>query len=257
MCVARGFHTFGKAWRYMNCFDKWAKKPPTLCGAFFMRPVRRLSLVEQTAAHLREGIGSGRWGDCLPGVLRLAETLDVSKDIVRAALRQIEQEGVLAPAGHGRRRMVINPVRGDSPRRSLRVVILLLVRLEDQNSSMQRLVLQLQRRLEGAGHTCVFAPKSQSELKHSVARIARLVKAVTADAWVVLGGDLDLLRWFSAQPVPTLVVGGRQDVPMAGVGMDGIQLLSETTRQLIAAGHRRIVMMCPRSWRQPTLSRVV
>ena|SRR5436190_17295932 len=222
-----------------------------------MRPVHRLSLVEQTAAHLREGIARGRWGDQLPGVLRLATELDVSKDTVRAALRQIEHEGVLAPAGHGRRRIVVSPVTTSSARRSLRVVILFRDPLEDQNSGMQRLVLQLQRRLESTGHTCVFAPKSQIELNFSVPRVARLMRAMTADAWLVVGGDLELLKWFAAQPVPALVIGGRQDLPMAGVGMDGIQLLCDLTRHLITLGHRRIVMVCPRSWRTPTPSQVV
>ena len=50
------------------------------------RPLRRLPLVEQTAAHLREGFQSGRWAGLLPGVVPLAEELMVSKDIAREAL---------------------------------------------------------------------------------------------------------------------------------------------------------------------------
>ncbi len=43
-----------------------------------MHPIRRLSLAEQTAAHLREGLLAGRWRGTLPGVARLAAELDVS-----------------------------------------------------------------------------------------------------------------------------------------------------------------------------------
>jgi hypothetical protein len=43
------------------------------------QPLRRQPLVEQTAAHLREGFVSGRWTGHLPGVLQLAEELVVSK----------------------------------------------------------------------------------------------------------------------------------------------------------------------------------
>ena len=51
--------------------------------------LRRLpTLVEQTAAHLREGFQSGRWAGPLPGVVPLANALTVSKDIVRTALKQ-------------------------------------------------------------------------------------------------------------------------------------------------------------------------
>ena len=43
-----------------------------------MHPIRRLSLAEQTAAHLREGLRRGRWRGTLPGLVRLAAELDVS-----------------------------------------------------------------------------------------------------------------------------------------------------------------------------------
>lgn len=222
-----------------------------------MRPVHRLSLVEQTAAHLREGIRSGRWSGQLPGVLRLATTLDVSKDTVRAALRIIEQEGFLTGMGHGRNRTVVSSEKAIGSRRPLRVALLFRDALEDQNSSMQRLVLQVQRRVEAAGHTCFFAPRTQTGLKFSVARIARVVNLTPADAWIVAGGDLPLLQWFAQQSVPAMALGGRHGADLAGTGVDGTPLIREVTRRLLDLGHRRIVMMCPRAWREPTRSRVV
>jgi DNA-binding LacI/PurR family transcriptional regulator len=183
--------------------------------------------------------------------------LDVSKDTVRSALLMIEQEGVLTGMGHGRRRAVVSPEKAVSARRTLRVVILFRDPLVEQNSSMQRLLLQLQRRVEGAGHACIFAPKSQSELNSSVPRIARMVHAMQGDAWVVVGGDLELLHWFAAQPLPAMALGGRQGAALAGTGVDGVPLLRAVTKQLVGLGHRRIVMVCPRAWRVPFRSRVV
>ena len=37
-----------------------------------MQPVQRVSLPERVAAHLREGIRQGHWGDRFPGVPLLA-----------------------------------------------------------------------------------------------------------------------------------------------------------------------------------------
>jgi DNA-binding FadR family transcriptional regulator len=55
-----------------------------------MNPLPRLTLADQTAAHLRERLGSGQWGGKLPGVVRLGAELQVSQTTVRAALRKLE-----------------------------------------------------------------------------------------------------------------------------------------------------------------------
>ena len=64
-----------------------------------MKPLPRLSVPDQTAAHLREGLRAGLWSGELPGVLRLARELGVCKDAVRAALIRLEGEGLLLPEG--------------------------------------------------------------------------------------------------------------------------------------------------------------
>ena len=55
--------------------------------------MRRLTVAEQVAAHLREGLRQGHWAGSLPGVARLAAELEVSTNTVQAALRMLESEG--------------------------------------------------------------------------------------------------------------------------------------------------------------------
>ena len=74
---------------------------------YAIRPIRRVSIVEQTAAHLREGIRTGRWRGELPGVLRLATECDVSKDAIRDALRLLEAEGLVGLGHAGAHRAVL------------------------------------------------------------------------------------------------------------------------------------------------------
>ena len=59
-------------------------------------PLPRLTLADQTAAHLRERLASGQWGGKVPGVVRLGAELQVSQPTVRAALRKLEAEGLIA-----------------------------------------------------------------------------------------------------------------------------------------------------------------
>jgi DNA-binding GntR family transcriptional regulator len=60
-----------------------------------MRPIHRLSLTEQVAACLCEGIQRGRWGDQFPGEVQLVTELDVSRNTARRALQVLEKEGLV------------------------------------------------------------------------------------------------------------------------------------------------------------------
>ena len=86
-------------------------------------PLRRLSIAAQTAVHLREGLREGRWRGQLPGVIRLAAELGVSTHTLRAALRTVEAEGLVALSEDGRSRQV--PESPARRKRPLRIGILL------------------------------------------------------------------------------------------------------------------------------------
>ena len=173
-----------------------------------VRPVRRDSIIDQTAEHLREGIRAGRWRGELPGVLRLAAECDVSKDAMRAALHFLETEG-LRSAGHAGGRRTVLAEGGLAPARAvraksgtLRVAILLYDPLEKESTIMRQTLRDLQNDLEAAGHVAAFAPKTQAELHFDPARIAKLVAATPADAWVVASAPREVLDFFGGSRSP-------------------------------------------------------
>jgi DNA-binding LacI/PurR family transcriptional regulator len=231
----------------------WAEKPPGFPHLhLIMKPLRRLTVVEQTAAHIREALRERRWGAELPGVLRLAKELVVSKDSVRDALRLLEGEGVLAAGGTGRSRKPAAPATSIPEPRPLRVAILSYRPLRNENSNSQRLLLHLQQGVEAAGHVCDFAPKTQECLRHDLKRIIRMVETAKADAWVVDAGSGELLEWFARQDFPAIGLGGRRsEAPLARVAVDLSSAFQAAARRLTALGHRRIVLICPQEWRQP------
>ncbi|MCE9611621.1 MAG: GntR family transcriptional regulator, partial [Chthoniobacter sp.] len=214
-----------------------------------MSLLRRLSVVEQSAALLREGLRTGRWKGQLPGVVLLAQELGVATKTLRAALLTVEAEGLVKMGANGRSRHV--PARVARRKRPLRIGILLFDSLANESGVSMELFLGLHHALEAAGFTVFFAEKSQHELGHNVRRIASHVRKARADAWVVSAAQRDVLEWFAAQPFPTLALFGRRaGLPIAGVGPNKTPALLAATRQLIALGHRRIVMVCRRP-RQP------
>lgn len=223
-----------------------------------MSAIRRVSVLDQTAEHLREGLRSGRWRGDLPGVLRLAAECDVSKGAMRGALRLLEKEGLLSAGRAGGRRTVLAgraavPAEGARTQtRTLRVAILLQIPLHEESAPLNQMLRDIQRDLEAAGHAVAFAPKTQSELGFAPARIARLVAATPADAWVVPAAPRAVLEFFAAQPLPVIALGGRSlGLGIASSGVDGTPAIGAATRRLLALGHRRLVFTCDRAYRQP------
>jgi DNA-binding LacI/PurR family transcriptional regulator len=218
-------------------------------------PLRRHSLVEQTVFHLREGFRAGRWSGKLPGVLRLADELVVSKKIVREALVLLEDEGWIKSAGAGcARRVTGGPGGPGDPggRRLLRVAVLFHDSMENLLSHTTRLMFGARRKIEAAGHVCVFESTSIVSMGSHPSRLAKLLEAEQADAWIVVGAPKDVLEWFVARQVPVLAFGGRfQDLPVAccatSIGA-GIRSAMDLLRHY---GHRRVSLMVTDILKQP------
>jgi DNA-binding LacI/PurR family transcriptional regulator len=218
-----------------------------------MKRLRRQSLIEITADHLREGFRTGRWRGLLPGVLALASELDVSKDTVRAALRLLESEGSLQDNGAGRSRKIMT--RRIQKKRTLRIAILTSLPFLEDNSRTQRLLLVIKNALETEGHVCLICDQVSYLLPNCVRRMTRLVAATEADAWIVYEGTQEVLGWFVKTTVPALALGGRmQDLPMASSRTDFAVATEECVDALVALGHARIVLLAPEAWRHPTPS---
>ncbi|MFK7910825.1 MAG: GntR family transcriptional regulator, partial [Akkermansiaceae bacterium] len=70
---------------------------------------RALTASEQLAAHLKKELSRGAWTGFMPGEERLLAQFGVGQGTVRAALRQLENEGLLVAEGQGRRRKIVLP----------------------------------------------------------------------------------------------------------------------------------------------------
>ena len=219
-----------------------------------MQPIRLLSVIEQTAEHLRQGLLAGRWCGTLPGVMQLAREFDVHPRRVRAALKQLEAEGWLASQGLGRSRRIATP--GGMTKTSLRRLRVAILRHDPplaDNPQTSVVLLEIMQSLEAAGHDVSLCKKSLLELKHDVRRSISQLAATPADAWVVESGSRPLLEWCATQPTPCLALYGRTGgLPLARTGPDAAPALRTATRHLLALGHRRIVFIVREGRRKPT-----
>jgi DNA-binding LacI/PurR family transcriptional regulator len=212
-----------------------------------MPPLTLLSAANQVAAHLRNDLIRGRWTGTMPGVDRLAVELGVNRKTVDAAVQQLEREGILIGQGLRRKRRIA-PLKSRRSR-PMRVAILLY----DKQDSQREFNLKLPDALANAGHTIVPLSATLVDLKMDVARVRRFVKKNRADAWVVMAGPQDLLKWFASQSIPVFALFGRREgLPIPAIGPDYRVAIVDAVRHLTRLGHRRIVLLCRRERRMPT-----
>ena len=87
-----------------------------------MEPLTVLSAVEQVAEHLRRELLRGTLRETMPGVNPLVAELGVGHKTVKAALRMLENEGLLVNQGRGTKRLITLPEDHATP--ALRVSVL-------------------------------------------------------------------------------------------------------------------------------------
>lgn len=211
-----------------------------------MDPLIVLSAVEQVAEHLRREILRGGLSRLMPGVSSLVAQLGVNHKTVEAALRVLENEGLLVNRGRGLQRRIEEPKCHARP--ALRVGILLF----SHSSLSMDYITELGHLLKAAGHIPFYAKKSLEDLGMNVERVARLAKKTKADAWIVCAASRKVLQWFVEFEKPTLALfGRRKSLPLAGVGPDHVKVSRLLIRRLIALGHQRIVTLARESQRVP------
>lgn len=203
-----------------------------------MRSLNIRSATEQTSDFLREELLRGTWTGTMPGRNALVKQLGVGGDTVQTALEQLEREGLLESQGTGRRRRIV--LSNKDRRKTLQIKMLLY----ERDDSSHRLILELRRQLEAAGHGLGFASKTLKDLKQDPRKVARWVKADPADMWIVNAGSRRVLEWFARAEVPAFALyGNMSGLPIAGTGPDKLPALREALGCLQRRGDRRIIML--------------
>lgn len=209
--------------------------------------IRILSAAEQVADHLKEELSKGVWTVKMPGGAALSRELGVGRMTVDAALELLEKEGLLIPQGAGRSRLISQSAKVAG---SLRVGILPFL----TDDFRLDYVMEIQRLLQAEGNTVIFSGKSIDEMGSSVTKVAKLVKEVNADAWIVVAGPKDVLSWFVESSIPAFALfGRRRGLPIASIGPDKENAYRLMVRHLVGLGHRRICMLDRPLRRLPSL----
>lgn len=215
------------------------------------RPVPvRMTLAEQAADCIRQGLLEGRWDGMLPSESELCREFGVSRGTLRSGLAVLFTEGLLRPGGRGGRHEIVAtmPARRKAGNAAM-------------NGTMVR-VLSPQPRFIIAGITqSIFQTISEVlgraglhlefehhpglwNLKHPDSALRKITRQPDVAGWLLYRSTHAVQRWFSASGIPAVVLGGKfPDIPLAHGEFDLVAASRHAAGIFAARGHRRMVFL--------------
>jgi LacI family transcriptional regulator len=209
---------------------------------------QRQFLAGQTAAVLRDEIAQGTWREWLPSERALCEQLQVSRNTLRAALGQLQRDG-LVRAEHGAGNRILAAPGPVAPvRRSRDVGLLSPEPLEHLRPTQTLWIDELRALL--AERECrlhVFHGRQYFRASPAVA-LQRLVAKHAHGAWILTLSNEAIQRWFAERGVPCVVAGSvHAGLPLASRDLDHRAMCRHAAGVLLGLGHRRLALVIAQS----------
>lgn len=211
---------------------------------------QRQSLVAQTIAYLSNQIATGEWRDWLPSERSLCQTLQVSRNTLRAALQQMADESRIERIHGTGNKILARPAGPPTEARAGHVALLSpapIERLRPMQSlwidEMRALLSErgLKLRVFHGRHYFVGKPEPALE---------RLVNRNPHACWILMLADENVQRWFADHRVPCVVAGSTHaGVDLPSRDLDHRAMCRHAAGVLLGLGHRRIAMLTHKSRR--------
>jgi DNA-binding LacI/PurR family transcriptional regulator len=207
---------------------------------------QRISLVSQTALFLKREIAAGTWSGWLPGERVLCETLQVSRNTLRAALRTLQAEGLVAPEHGTGSRILARPPVPLGARPGAVVGLLVPEPIERLRPSVTLWIDELRGLLAEEGARLHVHHGAHLVRSASAAALRKLVDQHNHAAWLLVLSSEPVQRWFERERVPCLVSGSCfPGVDLPSVDLDYRALCRHAAGVLLGLGHRRIALVVP------------
>ena len=204
---------------------------------------RRISLVAQTAAVLKDAIHAGRWSKQLPGEHDLCEMLHVGRVTLRSALSQLQRDGWIRTS-QGRRREIVERRRAAVPTRSDRVVLLTPLPLQNLQPNTVFWIDRLREHLSDAGYHLEVHGHRDCYTGRPERALESLGLRLNAAGWVLSQSTVRMQRWFAQRRMPCVVTGSRHEgVLLPSVDRDYRAISRHAVGAFWARSHRRLAFI--------------
>ncbi|RYD36121.1 MAG: GntR family transcriptional regulator [Verrucomicrobiaceae bacterium] len=154
-------------------------------GSILAMPIDRQPLLDQVTASLLADLSAGAYPERLPSERELAARLKVSRPVIRAALKLLENQGWVRTEDRSKSRRVLK--RPDTPPGAVvrRVGILISRTLLELSSDDIHALNEITNRCEKEGWKCFVYPVDQLDPRNLERRLDEIVSTPTCDLWIV------------------------------------------------------------------------
>lgn len=205
--------------------------------------MERLSVIEQVAVALRQGILAGEWQEWLPGERRLCADLRVGRNTLRSALKGLEKEGLLQIVpGHGAR--ILGQIALPRPRRDSTICLLTPGPLELLFPRQVLWIDGLRGQLAEKGCLLKILHGQAYFRANPELALERLVAQEKCGCWILVFSNRAAQCWFDENKVPCLIAGScHEGVNLPYVDIDYRALCRHAVTTLLRQGHQRVAYM--------------
>jgi LacI family transcriptional regulator len=208
----------------------------------------RFTIVSQVVEALLKGIERGEWAGRLPGALALSRQLQVSRETMLNALRQLHRQGIIC-VSHGRSTRILRAPGRRGADEALRIIRMITPPPDREDSPffnclIEELLLALQKtdyRLELHTQASYF---HESPLK----KIGDLVAHMPSACWILGSTRARVQRWFAQRKIPAVVLGScHAGLELPSIDRDYQAVSLHAVRMLVSRGHRSIALFLRKS----------
>jgi DNA-binding LacI/PurR family transcriptional regulator len=207
--------------------------------------VDRISLIDQTAKAVREGILAGDWTEWLPSERSISHDLGVGRNTLRAALRILVAEGLI----HSVPRQGIRIARNASKpaaRRNLVVGVLSPSPIEVAYPRKIIWIDALRDQLARDGYILKYYSGNQFLRAGPERAIERLVKQERCDCWMLVASTHTVQNWFMQNGIPCQIAGScHPGIDLPFVDIDYRAVCRHAVVTLWRSGHQKVIYLTP------------
>ena len=209
---------------------------------------KRNSLVSQTAIVLREEIDRGGWSEWLPSERTLCESLQVSRNTLRAALEQLKREGIVdSKQGAGNRIHSRAKARGRALR-SRDVAVLTPDSLEQLRPTQTLWIEEMRGMLSERDCRLHFFHGRQYFRTNPGPALHKLVRQSPHACWILMLANEKTQRWFEENQVPCVVAGSvSAGLNLPFRDLDHRAICRHAAGVMLTLGHRRLALLIQKS----------
>lgn len=205
---------------------------------------QRQSLVAQTAGFLQAQIERGEWREWLPSERALCELLQVSRNTLRAALGQLQKQGVVRPVHGSGNRIVATRAAGAERRVSQDVALLTPEPIERLRPMQSLWIDDMRALLSERGMRLRIFHGPQFYAGNPGPALQKLVTRNPHGCWILMLASEPLQRWFSKNEVPCVVAGSTfAGLELPFRDLDHRAACRHAAGVLLGLGHRRLAML--------------